>query len=119
MKTITIANRKKIQLYSILIMTTSALAVAIFGFAYLYKVKVQESQEELQELVRSQARIYEAIAKFDAIVSGTRGSRISRAGTLSQIKEAHIHYSGFGKTGELVLAERDNDEVYFYCRHAN
>ncbi len=113
MKTVTIANRKKIQLYSILIMTTIALAVAIFGFAYLYKIKLQESQQELQELVKSQARIYEAIAKFDAIVSGTRGSRVSRAGTLSQIKEAHIHYSGFGKTGEIVLAERVADEVVF------
>ncbi|HBH36545.1 MAG TPA: hypothetical protein DDW45_09500 [Gammaproteobacteria bacterium] len=91
MKPVSIANRKKIQLYSILIMTTIALAVAISGFAYLYKIKLQESLGELQELAKSHARIYEAIAKFDAIVAATgSGGEVSRAGTLSQIKEAHI-----------------------------
>ncbi len=106
-------HKKKIQIYSILIMTCIALVVAVSGFVYLYKLEVDKSRIALQQMAESQARIYEAVAKFDAIVSGSPEGKISRAGTMSQIKEAHTRYRGFGKTGELELAERVGDEVVF------
>ncbi|MCA9416625.1 MAG: adenylate/guanylate cyclase domain-containing protein [Candidatus Omnitrophica bacterium] len=113
MTPITLAHKKKIQVYSILIMTCIAVAVAICSFVYLYMKELDDTRVTLEELVKSQARIYEAVAKFDAIVSGTQGGQFSRAATMSQIKEAHIHYTGFGETGELVLAERVGDEIVF------
>ena len=110
---ITLAHRRKIQVYSIMIMICIALLVAMSGFFYLYRVQLQQSRTSLEELVQSQARIYEAIAKYDAVVTGNRESHVSRAATISQIKEAHRRYNGFGDTGELVLAERVEDAIVF------
>jgi class 3 adenylate cyclase len=110
---ITLAHRRKIQVYSIMIMICIALLVAMSGFFYLYRVQVQQSRTSLEELVQSQARIYEAIAKYDAVVTGNRENHVSRAATISQIKEAHRRYNGFGDTGELVLAERVEDAIVF------
>ncbi|MEJ2152345.1 MAG: hypothetical protein P8Y29_05205, partial [Gemmatimonadota bacterium] len=105
--------RKRIQVTTIAIMTVIALAVAVSSFAYLYKIRLEESRVVLQELVRSQARIYESVAKFNAIVMSGDEVGTPLAGTLSQIKEAHIRYSGWGETGEIVLAERVGDEIVF------
>lgn len=106
-------SRKRIQATTIAIMTVIALAVAVSSFAYLYKIRLEESRVVLQELVKSQARIYESIAKFNAIVMSRDEGGTPLAGTLSQIKEAHIRYSGWGETGEIVLAERVGDEIVF------
>lgn len=113
MKTVTLAHRRKIQVYSITIMITIALVVAVSGFVYLYKAELKQSRTSLVELVQSQARTYEAVAKYDAITTGNREGHVSRAATISQIKEAHRRYNGFGETGELALAERVDDNIVF------
>ncbi len=113
MKAITLAHRRKIQVYSIMIMICIALLVAIFGFMYLYRAELKQLRTSLVELVQSHAHLYEAIAKYDAVVTGNREDHVSRAATMSQIKEAHRRYTGFGETGELVLAERVGDAIVF------
>lgn len=109
---IPIAN-KRIQGYSILIMTLVALSVSVAGSSYLYVTTFEKQRIQLVEMARSQGRMFEAVGKFDAIVSGGGGGLVSRTATLSQIKEAHVRYTGFGESGEFVLAEKVGEEIVF------
>jgi PAS domain S-box-containing protein len=72
------------------------------------------------EAAQSQARLIEAIARFD--VASAKTSPESYPGgpsvaTLSQIIDAHGHYKGFGETGEFTLARREGDNIFFLLRH--
>jgi len=96
---------RQIQLRSVVILTAVVLSVVAAGSIVLYRTTLESRKEQLSELARSQARMMEAIAKFDAFFfsDGTEGA--SRGAVLSQIRESHRKYTGFGETGEIVLAE--------------
>jgi len=98
-------SSRQIQLRSVVILTAVILSVVAAGSIVLYRTTLESRKEQLVELARSQARMMEAVAKFDAFFfsDGTEGA--SRAATLSQIRESHRKYTGFGETGEIVLAE--------------
>ena len=74
---------------------------------------VEGKKTQLRELARSQARLMESIAKYNAFFSGDTTEGYGRAATLSQIRESHRKYTGFGETGELVLAEKKNNLIIF------
>ena len=65
----------------------------------------------LQVTAQSQARLIEAVARYDATVADKlRNADVgydASAATLGQIIDAHGHYEGFGGTGEFTLARRD------------
>ena len=104
-------SRRQIQARSLLIMAGIALTVTAGAFWSLYQVVLDKTQVQLQELARSQARLIEAVAKFDAV--HTEPLRSSRADTLSQIRESHFRYRGFGETGEIVLVEKHGGMLHF------
>ena len=106
-------NRKQIELRVIIIMTSIALIVAISGFTYLYHMTMESKQAQLVAMVKSQARLMEAVAKFDAFFQSDKTQGAARSATLSQIKESHRQYEGLGKTGELILAERKGEQIIF------
>ena len=106
-------SRRQIQVRSIVILAAVVLLVTAVGFAALYRMTLEKRKEQLVELVRSQARLMEAGAKFDAFFYTGDITGAQRSATLSQIKESHRRYTGFGATGELVLAERQGDEIVF------
>jgi hypothetical protein len=70
----------------------------------------------LRETAKSQARLMETVARFDAQYS-TGYPAGARAATLAQIREAHAQYQGFGTTGEFTLATREGDQIVFLLRH--
>jgi len=98
----------------------SSIGVSIF---ILYSASFSEQERRLRELSQSQARLIEAITRFDQKYSGERDGNInefpgnSRQATISQIIDAHGRYSGFGKTGEFTLAQRDGDLIKFILKH--
>ncbi len=104
-------GRGQIRLKSIFIMTSIALIVTAAAFWTLYSVVLEQTETQLSELARAQARLIEAVAKYDAIHADE--ARVSRRQTISQIREAHARYRGFGRTGEIVLAERVDDMIRF------
>ena len=104
--------RRRIELRTLAILVVVALGVALSGFSILYRMTFEARRDELVEMARAQGRLMEAAAKFDAFHLGGE-SGAAESATLSQIKESHRRYQGFGETGELVLARREGAEIVF------
>jgi len=107
--------RKRVLLL-IGIMAFVVLIVAVTSFNMLFRTALAEERARLVETARSQARLIEAIARFDAKYSNDY-SEGARAATLSQIVDAHGHYQGFGRTGEFTLSKREGDDIVFLLSH--
>jgi hypothetical protein len=109
------SERKRI-FFLILIMITVSLVLVGTTIYVLYRTAFEEQRERLVETAQSQARLIEAVARFDAIYSRDYPEG-SAAATLSQMTEAHQHYKGFGKTGEFTLARREGGNIAFLLSH--
>jgi hypothetical protein len=107
--------RKRVFLL-ISIMAVIVLSVEFIAIGILYQTAFNQQQEDLRYTVVSQARLIEAIARFDAIHSKTYPGGAGVA-TLSQILDAHLRHLGFGKTGEFTLAKRQADNIVYILNH--
>jgi PAS domain S-box-containing protein len=111
-------RKRLISLISI--MTAVSLLVAGITVYLLYCTAFDEERARLVEIVQSQARLIEAVARFDSArarrdpASYPRGAAVA---TLSQIIDAHKNYKGFGETGEFTLARRQEENIFFLLRH--
>ena len=77
---------------SILILIMAAISVAVTGLTIylLYRTAFMEQRERLAETAQSQARLIEAVSRFEAIY-GSNHPEGSFSATLSQIEDAHSH----------------------------
>ena len=98
------SERKRVLLL-ISIMALSSLIVAGITIGTLYHAAINEERERLLETVQSQARLIEAVARFDAIHNKSAASGGARAATLGQIFEAHQNYEQSGRTMEVYTTE--------------
>jgi PAS domain S-box-containing protein len=100
----------------VVIMTVVATSVGASALAILYETAFEQQRQRLVETAKSQARLMEAVARFDQTYNRnyTRGAR---AATIEQIRDAHANDSGFGDTGEFTLAWRDGNDIVFLLRH--
>lgn len=95
----------------IMIMAMGFLLVTGTTIGILYHAAFNEEKERLIETAHSQARLIEAVARYDeAHSSGFPGG--SGAATLQQIVNAHREYEGFGNTGEFTLARKRATSSY-------
>jgi PAS domain S-box-containing protein len=108
---------RRVVLYLILIMTTVALVIDGVAIRVLYDTALAEQRARLVETAQSQARLIEAIARFNAAHSRRDDPEGPQGATLSQIADAHERYAGFGKTGEFTLARREGDNIVFLLSH--
>ncbi len=101
----------------ILIMAVVAGAIGGTAIGILYNVALEQERLRLVETVQSQARLMEAIARFDREYTTFPGG--ADAATLSQVSDAHEHFRqhGLGETGEFTLARREGDDIVFVLRH--
>jgi len=97
-------------------MATVTIIVEFVTIAMLYRTAINEERARLVETAKSQARLIEAIARFDALYSKDYPNGPKEA-TLSQIADAHNHYKGFGKTGEFTLSKKEGDKIVFLLSH--
>ncbi len=109
-------NPKKRIILLITIMTILVATTSIVSIGILYRTAIQEETTRLSETAKSQARLIEAVARFDKRYSTDYPSGPKQA-TLTQIKEAHSEYEGFGITGEFTLAEKKGDQIVFLLSH--
>lgn len=100
----------------ILLMTSVSLVVAGIAMSMLYRAAIDETRERLMETAQSQARLIEAVARFDA-VQRTDFPDGATAATISQIIDAHKRYDAAGRTGEFALARREGDRIVFLFSH--
>ncbi len=108
-------GRRRIFLI-LLIMTAVSFALVAISVSFLYNTALKEEQERLVETAQSQARLIEAVARFDSRYSRNYPEGPEMA-TLSQIEDAHRQYKGFGETGEFTLARLENDNIIFLLSH--
>lgn len=109
-------NAKKRMFLLLLIITFIVLIVEFTTIYVLYSTALEEEADRLVEMAKSQARLIEAIARFDKEYSDDYPKK-SRAATLSQIRDAHSKYRGFGETGEFTLSTRKGDDIVFLLSH--
>lgn len=103
----------------LLIMVVVALSASGTAIVVIYRTAMEEERARLRDTVQSQARLIEAVARFDRAHQAQwhPGSGSPREATLSQLRDAHRHYEGFGRTGEFTLAEQQGDRIVFLLRH--
>ena len=109
-------NERRRVLFLIAIMSIVVLTVGGIAIAMLYRTALNEQRARLVETAQSQARLLEAVARFDAVYSQDYPGG-SEAATLSQIRNARNNYAGFGETGEFTLARREGDLIVFLLSH--
>ncbi len=97
----------------------AAIATIIGGIsiAVLYNTAFQEKQNNLIYMAKSQARLIEAVARFDRNSGVSDTVESAAAARLDQIRMAISNYRGFGETGEFVLGDKIGDEIVFLLEH--
>jgi len=114
------------------LMSIVALATLVVVYFVLWQTAVEQKKADLVHIAQSQARLIEAIARFDMRHNrvdwetpiGERGptsllSERAGADTFSQIVDAHKHYRGFGTTGEILIAGIEDAQILFLLRHGS
>lgn len=109
--------RTKLIIFVIFIMTAVSAVVAGITIRLLYGAAFTEESARLVAIVKSQARLIEAIARHEEEDSPQDHPVGARAATLHQLEEAHKQYKGFGETGEFTLAHRDGDQIVWELSH--
>jgi len=110
-----LAERLRV-LILILIMAVGSLLVAATTIWMLYSAAFEEERLRLVETAQSQARLIEAVARYDRF-HNTDHPGGWREATLSQVNEAHLEYEGFGETGEFTLAKLEGGFIVFVLGH--
>ena len=108
-----IISKQKIEIRTTLIMIVIALAVTLPGFKVLHNLTIEEKKRELQEMVKAQAGLMEAVTQYNISLL-ENNFETARARSLEQIRSSYQNYQGFEKTGGLVLAERVEDQIVFH-----
>lgn len=94
------------------ISVVACLMVATIIISMTYRADVAQTFLRLQDTVTSQARLIEAVARYD--IEHRRG-REPADQTLGQVIDAFRNFTGLGDTGEFALARRvDNQIVFLY-----
>ena len=76
----------------------------------------EQRRADLMQTAHDQARLMEAVARFDRVYSRDYPGGAFPA-TNSQVADAHERYEGFGETGDFTLARREGDQIVFLLRH--
>ncbi len=110
-------KEKRRLLLLIIVMMTVAVGGTAISMTLLYLAAFEEERSRLVETAQSQARLIEAVARFDSQHSADDVAGGAFEATLSQIREAHSQFKGFGESGEFTLARRDGDQISFLLSH--
>lgn len=100
----------------LLIISSIVVFVESITVWILYKTAMGEERARLEEIAKSQSCLIEAVARFDKVYSADYPYGPGQA-TLSQIRDAHSRYRGFGETGEFTLSVRKNNDIVFLLCH--
>jgi len=110
------SDDRKRRVFLTLIMACSCVIIVGVVLFVLYRNHIHKARADLVVTAQSQARLIEAIARFDvAQIPDDPGG--AEEAILKQITDAHEKYQGFGETGEFTLARREGNQIVFKLRH--
>lgn len=94
------------------IMVFVAMVILISSVTLFYQTAFNQSRNILARTATSQARLLEAVARFDQSYSDDFPEG-SMAATLSQIEDAFRNLERVGETGEFVLGRKQGNDIKF------
>ncbi len=106
-------ERRRI-LWLILIMMAAVTVSTAVAITVLYRTAFGQERAHLIQTAEDQAHLMDAVARFDQR-HGTSGA--SEAATLSQIETAFSHYPSDSGIAEVVVAQRQVDQIVFLVTH--
>lgn len=101
------------RLLLLLIGAGVTLLIVAIGTRLLYAAAFAQQRASLVQTARSQARLIEAMARFQAAHKEPDSGIQVETATLRQLVDAHQSQEGFGQTGEFTLARREGDDIVF------
>ncbi len=107
-------DRRRVLLISVFVLVGASIITTGLTIYFLYHAALIEQRDRLIEFAQSQARLIETMARFARRYDYPEGPV---AAALSQFKDAHGRYKGFGQTGEFTLAKRVGNDIVFVLRH--
>lgn len=109
-------DRKRVAAL-ILILIAVAVVVSATASVVLYQAAVERERLRLVDLVRSQARLMEAVAEFNQ--AHVPAGEDAAAATLGQIEAAYSRFqrTGLGASGEFVIGRREGERIVYLLRH--
>ncbi len=102
----------------IVIMAAVAGIIGTSAIYIIYQGGIDRERARLQDIVQSQARMLESMARFDQVYS--RYPEGAEAGSIRQFIEVHASVTrrGLGSTGEVTLARRSGDNIVYLLRQS-
>ena len=113
----TITNYHKQSVFLTILMAVVVLVVTSVTVFHIYTISLEEHRQQLMETARGQARLIEAIARYDRQHAQSLGEEYHVDVTIGQVRDAHSKFRGFGDTGEFVLARLEGDHIVFLLSH--
>ena len=110
-------TRKTFFYLSLIMIVQTCIVGSILSYL-LYSTAFEETKERLQMTAKSQARLIEAVARFDQIYSGSNYPKGASEATISQVIDAHKNWETFGATGEFVMGKLENDKIILLLTHS-
>ena len=100
----------------VLLMCIIVIVAETITINILYNTALEEEKMRLIVSARSQARLIEAISRFDQQHSKDYPGGAQKA-TLDTIRDAHSRYRALSRTGEFTLSKREGDQIVFVLNH--
>ena len=97
----------------IAIMVTITGLVLAVSIGALYQAAFDEGRTRLIELAQSQARMLNAVARFDAVHSRQDHPDGAIAATISQIRDANLNRNMSDNSVEFVIGRKIGDQIEF------
>ena len=94
-----------------LLMAAVAASAGGIAMTALYDTALRQERAELLEMARAQRTLIEAVARFDSRYSSEDVGGGAVAATMSQLREAHETFAGFGRSGEFYFGRRAPDSI--------
>lgn len=105
-------QRKKVQLFTAVVIAVVTLLATGITLMTLYRTTIAGQEARLTDAARTLALLMDAVNRFDAEHSANFPGG-SHEATLSQIRDLHERYEGFGETGEFIIARRQGEQMEF------
>lgn len=107
------AGRVRLVLVTMGVISTTA---ALVSMLVLYYAGAKQQRLHLQALVKSQASLIDAVARFDAVESQDANPQGAWAATLSQVSAGHAEWHALHTGVSLQIVSRNGDELVVHVQ---
>jgi len=116
---ISVADARKRIFFLIFIMAVVVVISSTVALIILYETAFEQKRASLAQIAQSQARLIEAVARFDQSFSQLDHPDGAAAATISQIVDAHSKFRHVARTEEIMLSRLNSNQIEFLLRQRN